>query len=794
VDEHSLKVLEYPKVLELLAERTSTKMGREAALKLAPSADFGRVTRLLQETAEARRLLEVDAPFTLGGIHDIRAMVDHAARGGVLVASELLEVGQTVAAMARLRSNLLKRAEEAPALAEIASAIPLDPGIAASVDAAIGEGGVVRDTASAELNRIRSAMRTLQTRLRERLQSVLTSERFRVFIQEPIITERGGRFCIPVKAEFRTQFGGIVHDASASGATLFMEPTSCIELGNDLRALASQEEREINRILGRLSGLIGRASDGLMQGLALCAQLDVIRAKALLAIEMQANSPRITSSPLIRLVAARHPLLGPAAAPIDVEVGARFNILLITGPNTGGKTVTLKTMGLLTLMAEAGMQLPAGPQTEIGLFQNVFADIGDEQDIQQSLSTFSAHVRNIARILAGASSNDLALLDEIGAGTDPAEGAALAKALLRTLKARGVRVVATTHYGELKEFAYGEPGLENACVEFDVDTLQPTYRVLLGVPGSSHAFTIAYRLGVPAEVMEAAKEFLVHREQASAEIMRNIEESRRKAAEMEARAARALKAAEAAQREYEARLADIRSLQNTVKQRAEEEARALLRRITDRAENLIAELRKANRGARKVSSARRKLVELRRDVIEEFAPPVPAAEPALADPVPLRKGDHVRIVSLGCEGDVLEDPDEGRVWVQIGGLRATLPEEDVRRAEPNASAPDSAASFPPGRMVQKAAALAPELVLRGLRIEEAAPLLERYLDDVYGAGMREVRVVHGIGSGALRRFVWEKLKEHPAVAGFQLGGEAEGGDGVTVVTLAADVQPSRRRR
>ncbi|MGC8668097.1 MAG: endonuclease MutS2 [Chthonomonadales bacterium] len=783
MDAHSLKVLEYPRVLDLLAECTSTKTGREAATRLTPSSDLHQVARLLQETAEARKLLEADAPFTLGGVYDIRSNVTRAARGGVLVASELLEVGQTVAAMGRLRSNLLRRAEEAPALAELASSIPLDPGIAAAIEAAIADGGVIRDTATPELARIRTAMRSVQTRLRERLQAVVASERFRSMIQEPIVTERGGRFCIPVKAEFRTQFGGIVHDASASGATLFMEPASCVELGNEFRALAAHEEHEVLRILARLSGLVGRNAQDLMHGLELCAQLDVIRGKALLAIRMNAAGPRITSAPFIRLVAARHPLLGDEAVPIDVEVGARFSTLLLTGPNTGGKTVTLKTIGLLTLMAETGMQIPAAPQTEIGLFRNIFADIGDEQDIQQSLSTFSAHLRNIARILREAGPNDLALLDEIGAGTDPAEGAALAKALLVTLQERGVRIAATTHYGELKEFAYGRPGIENASVEFDVDTLRPTYRVLLGVPGSSHAFTIAARLGLPAEVMEAAREFLARREETSAEVLRRIEESRRKADEMEQEAARAKRAAQAAQHEYEARLAEIRTLQATVRQQAEEEARALLRRISDRAEGLIAELRKANRGARKAVSVRRRIAELRRETSQVLATPPVEEEPPAPDGMTLRKGDHVRIVSLGREGDLLADPEEGRVSVQIGSLRATLPVEDLRPADRPASSRDAGPAFPSGVVVRRAAAIAPELILRGLRVDEAAPLLERYLDDAYGAGMRQVKLVHGVGSGTLRRSVWETLKEHPVVRSYRLGDDTEGGEGVTIVTL-----------
>ncbi len=782
MDAHSLKVLEYRKVLEKLAAHASNRMGQEAALALEPAAYPEVVARRLQETREARVLLG-ESGMPLGGIHDVRAEVERANIEHTLSPQELLDVAQTCGAGRRLRTYLQKRAEQVPLLAEIGGNIPLLQNVETRIDESIADNGEVRDSATAELAHIRSQLKVTQARLRDRLNSILASDKYRPYVQEPIITVREGRYCIPVKAENRAQFGGIVHDASASGATVFVEPGACVELGNELKELSIKEAQEVSRILSRLTELVGKAAGDLRQMLRFLTELDLANAKALLAEEMQANDPRLSRDVEVKLYAARHPLLTGQVVPIDVEVGNRFTTLLITGPNTGGKTVTLKTVGLLTLMAEAGLQIPASPDSEVALFEQVFADIGDEQDIQQSLSTFSAHLKNITRIISSLGPSALVLLDEVGAGTDPAEGAALAKALLNTMQRKGARVVATTHYGELKEYAYSHAGVENASVEFDRETLRPTYRVMLGVPGSSNAFYIAGRLGLPEEIIREASDYLSNREKSTAELLQQIEESRRKAFEMERDAAQAKRDAEAERDEYERRAREVKDVQRTVRREAEEEARAVIRRVSERAENILDELRKMNRGARKGSTARRQLVDLRRQAAAELETPEPEVEePAPAEGYSFKKGDRVRVSTLSLDGELLEDPRDGTVAVQMGAMRATLPLDVLRPSPVKPEAPArSRRTGATDISMRKALYISPELMLRAMRVDEAAPLLDKYVDDAYAAGIHQARIVHGKGTGALRKFVWDTLQRNPVVRSVRLGDESEGGEGVTVV-------------
>lgn len=785
MDEHSLRVLEYPRIIELLAERTSNPMGREAALALTPSSLPEVVQRRLRETAEACQLLEKGNGMPLGGIRDIREAVNRAAIEMLLTPTELLDVAQTVASAQRLRAFLLKQAESAPTLAEIAGNIPIVPGLAARIEECISEGGDVRDTATPELARIRSGKRIAHSRLMEKLNSILASERYRSYIQESIITLREGRYCIPVKSENRSALGGIIHDASASGATVFVEPRQCVDLGNELKELAVKEEQEVARILARLTSLVGSAAPDLRQMIRMLAELDLANAKALLAGAMDAAAPRLNYRGIVRLRRARHPLLDPPVVPIDIEVGERFTTLLITGPNTGGKTVALKTIGLLTLMAQSGLHIPAGPDSEVALFEQVFADIGDEQDIRQSLSTFSAHLKNIVQIVTTLGSSALVLLDEVGAGTDPGEGAALARAILSELERRKARVVATTHYGELKEYAYSSPNVENAAVEFDRETLRPTYRVLLGVPGSSHALYIAGRLGLPPAIIDEARGYLSSHDRDTAALLQQIEESRRRTLEMERQAAVDRRAAEEARAEYERRARQVADVQRTVRREAEEEARAVLRKASEKAENILDELRRMNKGKRKGAAARMQLTALKQQVVEELQTPEDEPE----EPMPeggwtFHRGDRVRVTTWNTDGTLLDAPANGEVTVQIGAMRATLPVEVLRPLnQPPDSKADRRATGASEITMRKAVHISPELTLRAMRVDEAAPVLDKYIDDAFAAGIREVRIIHGKGTGALRRFVWETLQGHPLVEAVRLGEESEGGEGATVVTF-----------
>jgi len=788
MDAHSLHVLEYRRVLDRLVEHTSNDIGKEFAAQLEPLPYPETVLRRLQETREARALRDGDSGLPLGDIHDIRGVIARARVGTRLVPREMLDAMHTAAAGRRMRMYLLNRRDKYPLLAEMATNIPVLQILEQRIGDAVGEGAEVRDSASPELARFRREIKAAQARLNDRLQGILGSEKYRTFIQELVVTLREGRYCIPVKAEFARAFGGIVHDQSQSGATVFIEPAQTTELGNALKQLAIQEEMEVDRILCELSALIGRHSDDLGRMVSILGHLDVIHAKAILAEKRSATEPGLNRRGVMKIYSARHPLLQDPVVPIDVELGDRFTTLLITGPNTGGKTVTLKTIGLLILMTLAGLQIPASPDSEIALFDQIYADIGDEQDIQQSLSTFSAHLRNIVHIVETMGTNTLVLLDEVGAGTDPAEGAALAKSLLDHLMANGARVVATTHYGELKEYAYSREGVENASVEFDRESLSPTYRILLGVPGSSNALYIASRLGLPEAIVEEARSFLSHREIQTGELLQQIEQSRKATLEAEREAMKALAEADAARNEYQTRVMQIAEAQRAVRQQAQEEARDVLRRASDKAENILKDLQRLNKGARKGPSVRQRLNTLRTETYEALREDEPPAEPAPppADPNHVyRSGDSVRVLSLNLDGQLLEAPRDGAVAVQVGAMRVTLPLDQLRplaRGKVSAAArrEKSGASE---IALRKAMQISPELMLRAMRVEEAQPLLDKYVDDAFAAGIPQARIIHGKGTGTLRRVVWEYLSGHPAVESFRFAEAAEGGEGATIVTF-----------
>lgn len=787
MDIHTLHILEYSSILELLSAHTTNSIGRDFAAQLEPVSYPETVVRRLQETREARDLRDMDGGMPLGGVYDIRSALDRARIETQLTGREIVEVRYTLEAARRLRSHLLNRRERAPLLAEMAANLPVLSPVESRIESGLNDTGEVKDSASPELARLRSQIKVNQNRLTDRLQSILSSERYKSYIQDGVITLREDRYCIPVKTEYAKAFGGIVHDASQSGATVFIEPEGTVELGNTLKQMVVQEQHEVSRILRELSALIGSYHQELQKMVSILGHLDVIHAKAILAEEMMASEPILNRKGVVKLRGARHPLIKGKVTPIDLEVGDQFTTVLITGPNTGGKTVALKTVGLLTLMTLAGLQIPALPDSEIALFDQVFADIGDEQDLQQSLSTFSAHVKNLVHIVNDLGSNALALLDEMGAGTDPAEGAALAKAYLDQLLERGARVVATTHYGELKEYAYSREGVENASVEFNRQTLSPTYRILLGVPGSSNAFYIAEKLGMPSEIVEEAKGFLSKRDIETGELLQQIEISRRNAHELEQKAERAFNDAEQAREEYETRVQQISMVQKTVRQQAQEEAREALKRSSEKAENILKDLQRMNKGVRKGSSVRQKLLNLKNETFSELQPDDTITEDIPAAPYgyEYKPGERVRVLSLNLDGQILDTPKNGFAAVQMGAMRATFPLNQLR--------PLKAAEEPKvtrmtktgvGEIVmRKAMQISPELMLRAMRVDEALLMLDRYLDDACTAGLKSARIIHGKGTGALRSAVHQFLSSQPVVAAYRLGEEGEGGDGATIVTF-----------
>ncbi|BDG60824.1 endonuclease MutS2 [Caldinitratiruptor microaerophilus] len=801
MNERALRTLEFDRIRALLTARAQTAAGKAICAALQPSPDPLEVAHRLRETSEARALLDRGAGLNLGGVRDLRQAVRRAILGAPLEPAELLDVADTAAAARRLRRQLAEHQATAPTLAAYGAQLGDFAATEAEIRRSITEEGEVADAASPELARIRREMRILQNRIRERLETLVRNPSMRLYLQEPIVTIRDDRYVLPVKVEYRSQVPGVVHDQSQSGSTLFIEPFAVVDLGNDLKRLALDEREEIARILARLTGLIAQDADAWTTTLEALAHLDFCAAKALLSRDLDAVEPVLSDRPEVAIVRGRHPLLPVEPVPIDVHLGRDFDVLVITGPNTGGKTVTLKTIGLFCLMAQAGLHVPAAPGTELGVFSQVFADIGDEQSIEASLSTFSSHMGAIAGILAELQPGALVLLDELGAGTDPTEGAALAMAILEHLQARGALAVATTHYPELKAFAFHRDRVENASVEFDLETLRPTYRLQIGTPGASQAFEIALRLGIAPSLVERARSFLSREEDTVERLLAHVQAARIEA-EREREAARAARAeAERLQRDARERLARTREREQEILEKARAEAASLLAAVRREAEEILDELRAARRQQaareqeRAIAAARERLRALSGRT-RSLEPAADAAGPAAVDPLAgspeagpppdLRPGETVYVRSMNVTATVLSPPDvEGQVTVQAGVLKLRVPVSDLLRAAAPAPAapPAPAPARPRPEAAGVRAGFSTELDLRGLTTADALRRIDKYLDDALLAGATHVRIIHGKGTGALRQAVQRYLREHPAVVSFRLGGVGEGGDGVTVATL-----------
>jgi len=786
MEQHTLKVLEFEKILNKLQDQAACALGREVASLTYPATDLEVARRKQKETSEARAILQYEGNIPLGGIEDIRTCIERADIGGILQPGELLSVQGTLRSSRRLRQFLHKLKEKYPLLGDLASEIEPFEHIENNITHAISQSGEVMDSASAALSRVRSELRTAHSRLTERMNSYLQSKDYRTIIQEPVITIRSDRYCIPIKAEHRGQFPGIVHDASSSGATIFVEPAAVVELGNRRKELAVKEREEVEKVLIRLSAEVGEAAERIQAALNVIGLIDCIAARAKLGISQEATEPVLNDHGLIDLRAARHPLLEGDVVPVDVTLGKTFNALLITGPNTGGKTVSLKTIGLLSLMAASGLHVPAKVGSEVAVFDKIFADIGDEQSIEQSLSTFSSHMNNIVRITRNTSRNSLVLLDEIGAGTDPGEGAALAKAVLDYLLNKGAKIIATTHYGELKEFAYMRDGIENASVEFDPETLRPTYRLMVGIPGSSNAFAIALRLGLSQAIIQAAEANLTTREEASEDLIRRIEESHRVAAEQRVLAERSSSDAEALRRRYEEQLNRLEGARDRVEHRAREHAETIIQSYTRKLDNTLEQLAAQKQGTKRAHDLKQKAEKLVDQLEHQIIEPVAARdakEERLSKDTQLAPGTRVRIAGVNQDGEIVEPPEDGKVVVLMGAMRVTVPISSLRKAKSEPfktqvrESPESKIAF------EKAKDLASEIHLRGLRVEPAMIEVEKYLDDAMAAGADQVRIVHGKGTGQMRNAVHQFLKSHPGVSSFRLGENEEGGSGVTVVKL-----------
>ena len=782
MNEKTLKKLEYDKIIGFLSAECSSPLGREKAEKLQPHRDKVIVEGWQRETTEARNVLIYLPNFGLGPVKDIRDSVALAKKNGILDGAHLRDIMVTSKSGKRLKTTLGQTKEDYPIIKGLAARIVFINSLESAIEEAIGEDGEVLDSASSELADIRRKIRRTNDRIREKLDNLLKNSNQNQYLQENIITIRNDRYVVPVKQEYRNQVPGLVHDQSASGATLFIEPMSVLDLNNDLRKLRSEEETEVHRILTRLSGLVGTYAAEIKANLEIMAELDFIFAKGKLSLKMNGFEPILNENGEIHLKKARHPLLGEKAVPIDLDMDSELRGIIVTGPNTGGKTVTLKIAGLFVLMAQSGLHLPTSDRSSVSVFRGVYADIGDEQSIEQSLSTFSSHMVNIVDILAKAGRNNLVLLDELGAGTDPVEGAALAMAIIDTLMAKGVKAIVTTHYSELKAYAYNNPGLANASVEFDVDTLRPTYRLLMGIPGRSNAFDIALSLGVDKNVVLKADEYMSKEQKEVHDFLANLEEGR-------ARTEKAKREAE----ELKAKLETVeRDMARREKELKEKEAN-LIRKAEERADRLVREKRReADEALREIKSMlsevsakeREKVmtvVKAKKKKIEDLASKPEETVYGGEKLKKVEKGDEVYIPRLNKNAVVLDIVSKNEVLIQAGIMKVTMRLSELRAVTNKKE--DQSNTYQSHMKAAKARTVKNEVSLRGMTADEAEVELSKFLDDACLANLEEIKIIHGLGTGVLKKMVYDFLKKDHRVKEQRLGGYYEGGAGVTIAKL-----------
>lgn len=781
---YSTEKLELPKILTRLEKLCVTALGKELVNKLVPSNNLRHIKKWQLETSEAYDCLRLYPTFSLGGIRDIRPHLWRVERGGVLSPSELIQVLDTVQASKKLKKFFAGIKEDFDQLKEIGQQLTDFPELERAISQAISEEAKVKDEASPTLLRLRRRKQELQDNIKQKLENITRSGEYQKMLQDTLITIRGDRYVIPIKQEYRSRFPGLVHDQSASGATLFVEPMAIVELNNELRKVQLEENREVEAILAALSNEIGSFVPELQATLESLGKLDFVFAKARLSYAMDGAEPSFNTDGFVRIVKGRHPLISGEVVPLDLELGRDYQTLIITGPNTGGKTVALKTTGLLCLMAQCGLHIPAEPATELAVFNKIFADIGDEQSIEQSLSTFSSHMKNLVFIVNEADANSLVLLDELGAGTDPTEGSALAMAILNTLHGKGARIVATTHYSELKAFAYSTPGMENASVEFDPISLRPTYRLLIGTPGRSNAFEIAARLGLDPQIVDFAKTFVARDELEVGALLEELE-TRRLTLEKEHQEVTELRAELA---NLKQQLENERQALHDKEVQILEEARHKAKKIIDETQTvtrtLISDIRQAAKlkerkeQNRALEEARRKLHDLRQKNLAQLEST--SKEYQKNAPPTVIPGEKVYVVNLKQKGTVLEPPNsQGDVLVQVGILRVQVPLTELRATEEETK--EQLAGKINQLVINKSRQISPELDLRGCTVDEALALTEKYLDDALLSNLSTIYLIHGKGTGALRSAIHEMLQSQPNVKGFRLGYPGEGGSGVTVV-------------
>ncbi len=791
MDKKSFKVLEFDKIIEILKSKASSSLGLKRIERLEPSSEFEEVKYRLQETTEAQSILIKRGHVNLGGIHDVLDKVKRAEIGASLDPASLLMVADTLRA-ARVLSNSLSGDEEEdfnyPIIQSLTTSLYIHKEIEDAIYNAIVSELEIADSASSTLRDIRRRIVQKNQSIRSKLNSIISSSTYQKYLQDSIISMRGDRFVIPVKAEYRSVVSGIVHDQSSSGATLFIEPMSIVEMNNELRKLKLDEQEEIERILSELSRMIGEVSREIISNQEILEKIDFIFAKGKLSLQMKGIDPKLNEDKKFVIKNGRHPLLDPKKVVANtIYLGDEFHTLVITGPNTGGKTVTIKTVGLFALMTQSGLHIPADFGSSMCVYDNVFADIGDEQSIEQSLSTFSSHMTRIVSILENVTENSLVIFDELGAGTDPIEGAALAIAILEDVKMAGAKCIATTHYSELKNYALTKKGVENAAVEFNIETLSPTYKLLIGVPGKSNAFEISKKLGLRDYIIDRAKEFINTDNIELEDLLQNVEKNRIKAEEDRAEAEK-LKLEIQQIRDKEAEKLDkIINQKEKMIERAKSEAFSITRQAKEEVDEIIKHLKELE-NQRASKEKNRQIEQLRKELTDSMGSLQPTVKSMIVPKVAskeiknLKAGEDIRVITLNQEGTVVSTDDKKKeAVVQIGIMKMTLPYKSLQRIK---NQQQSTVTKKTRSVIKaKSGRVKGEVDLRGMNLEEATLEVEKYLDDATVAGLEQVTIIHGIGTGVLKSGIQDVLKRNKYVKKKRQGGYGEGGVGVTIVTL-----------
>ena len=788
-----LKTLEFHKILQMLADKADSEPAKKLCSELSPSTDIDEIRKNQTQTKDALNRLFRSGSTSFGSNRDLGFSIKSLKIGSALSASELLKIAAMLDNVSRIKSYGKKANEDAPddSLDEYFRQLTPLTQLANEINRCILSEDEIADDASPALKKIRRSMVLTNEKIHSQLTSMLSGS-YRTYLQDAVITTRNNRYCIPVKAEYKGQVNGMVHDQSATGSTFFIEPAAIVNLNNKLKELSLQEQEEIKVILASLSAQAGEHTEELTENQKIMTALDFIFAKAELAMDMNATEPLFNTDHYIHIRKGRHPLLNnKKVVPIDIHLGKDFDLLIITGPNTGGKTVSLKTVGLLTLMGQAGLHIPASDRSELSIFTEVFADIGDEQSIEQSLSTFSSHMKSIVYILKHADADSLCLFDELGAGTDPTEGAALAIAILNFLHDRGIRTMATTHYSELKIYALSTSFVENACCEFDVETLRPTYRLLIGIPGKSNAFAISSKLGLSEEIINAAKEQIGKEEKSFEDVIADLEQSRVTIEKEQREIAEHKERILTSEQQLKQKNERIDQAKDKIIREANEKAKEILQEAKEVADETIRDFHNAGVGAdireleKKRQKVRDKIGEKNEKLSLKNTLSPKQSGKATLDPGKLKKGDAVKIVSMGLKGTVSSLPDaKGNLFVQCGILRTQTNVKDlVCLEETTISAPALKRTNTGKIKMSKSFSVSTEINLLGRTVDEAIAELDKYLDDAYLAHLPSVRVVHGKGTGALRNAVHNHLKRMKNVKEFRLGEYGEGDAGVTIVTF-----------